>query len=72
VVLLLLPFSSAIDNSKFDHGVAVQAIIAVLFKPPTSKQSYHHSIDRMTSIRMQKISSSPGKSYKNTFISHQV
>jgi hypothetical protein len=28
VVLLLLPLSSAMDDGKFDHGVAVEAMVA--------------------------------------------
>jgi hypothetical protein len=48
------------------------SLIAVLFEPLTSKQSYHHSIDQKISICTQKSSSSPGKSYKNAFLSHQV
>jgi hypothetical protein len=30
-----------------------------LIKPPTSKQSYHRSIDQKTSVRMQKSSTHP-------------
>ncbi len=52
--------------------VSVCSAIAVLFKPPTSKQSYHHSIDQKTSIRMQKSSTSSGKYYKNALLSHQI
>ncbi len=37
------------------------SLIAVLFKPPTSNQSYHRSIDQKTSVRTQKSSSGPGK-----------
>ncbi len=47
------------------------SLIAVLFKPPTCKQSYHCSINQKTSIRTQKSSPSPGKSYKSVFLSHQ-
>ncbi len=47
------------------------SLIAVLFEPPTAKQSYYCSIDQKTSVHTQKSSSSPGKSYKNTLLSHQ-
>jgi hypothetical protein len=36
-------------------------LIAFMFKPLTSKHSYHCSINQKTSVRMQKSSSSPGK-----------
>ncbi len=52
--------------------VGVCSAIAVLFEPPTSKQRYHRSIDQKTSVCTQKSSTSPGKSYKNAFLSHQV
>ncbi len=41
-----------------------------LFEPPTSKLSYHPIIDQKTSVCTQKSSASPGKFYKNAFLSH--
>jgi hypothetical protein len=35
--------------------VGVCSAIAILFKPPTSKQSYHHSIDQKTSVRTKNL-----------------
>jgi hypothetical protein len=43
-----------------------------MIMPPTSKQSYHLSINQKTSIRTQKSSTSSGKYYKNAFLSHRV
>ncbi len=52
--------------------VGICSAIAVLIKPPTSKQSYHRSINQKTNVCTQKSSTSPGKHYKNAFLSHQV
>ncbi len=52
--------------------VSIYSIIAILFKPPTSKQSYYPSINQKTSVHTQKSSTSPGKYYKNAFLSHQI
>ncbi len=63
------------DNQAFWQWfvvVGVCSAIVVLFEPPTSKQIYHRSIDQKTSECMQKSLTSPGKSYKNAFLSHQV
>jgi hypothetical protein len=47
------------------------SLIAILFEPPTIKQSYHCSINQKNSISTQKSSTGPGKSYKNAFLSHR-
>ncbi len=63
------------DNQAFWPWFVVVSIcspIAVLFEPPTSKQSYHRSINQKTSIHMQKSSTSLGEYYKNAFLSHWV
>ncbi len=63
------------DNQAFRPWfvlVGICSAIAILFKPPTSRQSNHCSIDQKTSERTQKSSTSPGKYYKNAFLSHQV
>ncbi len=52
--------------------VSICTAIAILFKLPTSKQSYYCSIDQKTSVHTQKSSTGPGKFYKNAFLSHQV
>jgi hypothetical protein len=39
--------------------VGVCSAIAVLFKPPTSKQSYRRSIDQKTSVCTKKSSTHP-------------
>ncbi len=51
------------DNQAFWPWFVVVGIcsaVAIWFKPPASKQSYHCSIDQKTSVRMQKSSSCPG------------
>jgi hypothetical protein len=40
-------------------GYELWALIAILFKPPKSKQSYHCSIDQKTSVCTQKSSTHP-------------